>query len=130
MRDAVHLLQPQRQRDACVARQFPGVASRPAAAHVGRQFEQGQWVALGLVQHQTADARIEPGVVQVQELLGHLLRQRGDRQFRQRGRVEAGGHAGAQTDDELHRASGQPAPHETAHLGAGGVEPLAVVEYQ
>ncbi len=69
-------------------------------------------------------------MAQVEELLGGLLIQRVHWQYGQGGGVEARGYVGAQADDEPDGAAGEPASHESAHLGAGGVQPLAVVEHE
>ncbi|GAA1225320.1 hypothetical protein GCM10009665_14600 [Kitasatospora nipponensis] len=125
----VDLLDPPGHRDAVRTEQVLRCAFAGSGGEVGGQLQQGQWVAAGLVQHQPAEPPAQLRVVAVQQAPGVRVRERADRRLRQPRGVEPRGDVAADRHEEFDsRAAGEPAADEPADVGAGVVQPLAVVD--
>ncbi|KDN82302.1 hypothetical protein KCH_59370 [Kitasatospora cheerisanensis KCTC 2395] len=127
---AEQALQPPGQRHAGAAEQVVGGGVVRAAGVVRGQLQQGQRVAAGLLQHGPPDLPGEVRMPVVEQACRVRVGQGGDREFGQRGGVEPGRQVRPDRDQQPYRPARQPAADEAAHVGAGVVQPLPVVEDQ
>ena len=124
-----------RAANACSSRVVSGSqagssAASPSVGRGERQLDQRERIAGRVGQHALADRGREPRRACVEQRLGRRVVEPLQAQLRQTGvlerRVEAGAHSGQQDD----RVGAEPARDEREHLGARGVQPVAVLDQQ
>ena len=115
--------------------QIPGVRQREPAGQFGggqppAQFDQGQRVAVGLLDDPVPDVLVERSVRGAgQQAAGRLVVQPAQREFGQPGQVIRCGGRRPGREDQRDRLGQQTAPDESEHLCRGLIEPLDVVHH-